>query len=78
MVVVTDGLPDDATGALTAADRAKSTGIEVIAIGTDDANKDFLSKLASRASWAAKVEDVALGKQIACAAKLLPGPTDQG
>jgi len=55
--------------------RAKERGIEIIAIGTDDADKDFLSRLASRSDLMVKVSRELLGQSIASAAKMLPGPS---
>lgn len=49
IVVVTDGVPDSESEALNAADNAKRMGIEIMAIGTEDAPKEFLDKLCSRA-----------------------------
>lgn len=72
MVIVTDGVPDNKEAALNAAQRAKEMGIDIIAIGTDDADKDFLSKLTSRAELADKVTISQLGQSIASAARLLP------
>jgi molecular chaperone DnaK len=76
MVLVTDGQPDNAESALEAARDAKSRGIEIITVGTDDADKDFLSKLASRSDLAVKVDRLELGSGIAAAARMLPGPKD--
>jgi hypothetical protein len=45
----------------------------VITIGTDDADKDFLSRLASRAELSVKVSRDQLGQSIASAVKMLPG-----
>lgn len=73
MVVVTDGIPDDPKAALDASQQAKERGIDIIAIGTDDANKDFLIKLASRTELAVKVSSNQLGQSIASVAKMLPG-----
>ena len=73
IVVVTDGMPDDPKTTLNTVQQAKERGIDVIAIGTDDADRDFLNKLASRADLAAKVSRDKLGQSIASAAKLLPG-----
>jgi molecular chaperone DnaK len=48
IVVVTDGEPDDRATALEAARQVKDLGIDIIAIGTDDADQDFLCQLASQ------------------------------
>lgn len=72
IVLVTDGYPDDATAALAAADKAKRRDITIIAIGTDDADRNFLKKLASASELATTVPDRDLGVTIAKAAGLLP------
>jgi len=73
MVVVTDGLPDNVNAALEAAQRAKNFGIDIITIGTDDADLKFLEKLASRRDLAQKVSNTNLREGIASTAKMLPG-----
>lgn len=72
MVIVTDGQPDNPNSALDIASEAKERGIDIIAIGTDDADKVFLNKLASRVDLAVKVSRDQLGQGIASAAKMLP------
>lgn len=76
IVVATDGVPEgrDETleTALAAATNAKQNGIDIIAIGTDDANQDFLSKLTSRTELAVHVPILQFDKAIASAVKLLP------
>lgn len=72
MVIVTDGMPDNPNSTLEVAREAKEKGIDIIAIGTDDADKDFLNKLASRVDLAVKVSKDQLGQGIASAAKMLP------
>ena len=73
MVLVTDGYPDDAAAALAAADQAKRRDITIIAIGTDDADRHFLKKLASAAELAKTVPSVELKVAIASSAQhLLP------
>ena len=75
IVVATDGVPEgrDETleTALAAATNAKQNGIDIIAIGTDDANQDFLSKLTSRTELAVHVPILQFDKAIASAVKLL-------
>ena len=73
MVVVTDGVPDDGAAALAAAQKATTVGIDVITVGTDDADAAFLRKLASRSGLAAVVDDRHLGEGIGTAAKMLTG-----
>jgi len=75
IVVATDGEPwppDSKEAALRAAEQIKKSGIDIIAIGTDDADKDFLKKLASRADLGVKVTREQFGPSIAGAAKMLP------
>ncbi|MBC8274048.1 MAG: VWA domain-containing protein [Chloroflexi bacterium] len=72
MVIVTDGMPDSETDALQAATEAKNQGIDIIAIGTDDADQWFLQRIASRPELAKKVTREQLGQAIVDAAKMLP------
>lgn len=74
IVIVTDGMPDNQETALEAARHAKEIGIDIIAIGTDDADRAFLQRLASRSDLALKVPRVELQSGVAGAAKLLPAP----
>ena len=77
MVVITDGMPDDEEAALTAARDAKNCGIDVITVGTDDADQSFLQKLASRDDLVVLVAREELGKAITSAAKMLPEAVGQ-
>ena len=43
--LVTDGMPNNEESAIAAADKAKNSGIEIIAIGTEDADEEFLKKI---------------------------------
>ena len=54
MVIVTDGMPNDPDGTLSMAKEAKNSGIEIMAIGTDDADQ-FPKILASRRDMGVKV-----------------------
>lgn len=72
MVVITDGVPDDQNAALAAAENAKKSGIDVITVGTDDADRSFLQKLASRNDLVVVVKSEQLGKGITSAAGMLP------
>lgn len=75
IVIVTDGMPNeegDPTSTLDAATLAKKNGIEIIAIGTDDADKDFLKRIASRSDLAVKTTNVQLEKTIASSSTMLP------
>lgn len=72
MVIVTDGLTSNPQDALNAADRAKQLGISILTIGTNDADFDFLSQLASDTELAKQVSDDYLEEAISSAAKMLP------
>ena len=75
MVVITDGMPDDQRAALAAAEKAKKSSIDVITVGTDDADRSFLQKLASRNDLVVMVKSGQLGEGITSAARMLPpGP----
>ena len=69
VVIVTDGQPDDEDAALAAADVLKRRNIELICIGTDDANTEFLAKLGK----AIHVQQGDLRKAIGQARLLLKG-----
>ncbi len=73
MVVITDGVPDDEKAALAAAEKAKKACIDVITVGTDDADRSFLQKLASRSDLVVVVKSEQLSKGITSAAGMLPG-----
>ena len=73
MVVITDGMPDHEEKALDAARDAKERGIDIITVGTDDADRAFLEKLASRKDLVVVVKSDQLGKGITSAAGMLPG-----
>lgn len=72
MIIVTDGMPDSQEGAVKAANQAKKNGIDIITIGTDDADRGFLRKLASRSDLSVMVARSDLSKGIASTAKMLP------
>jgi Ca-activated chloride channel family protein len=71
IVVVTDGAVDDAKTTLSLATKLKSSGVEILAIGTDDADKLFLSKIASRPDLSMKVAPADLRRAITDASRLL-------
>ena len=74
MVIATDGRPDKAQFALQAGQSAKNDGIDIITIGTDDADLGFLRKLASSEELGNKVSNEQFGKAIGSAHLLLPDP----
>jgi Mg-chelatase subunit ChlD len=73
VVVVTDGQPGSQTAALRAADTLKKRGIDILCIGTDDADRSFLAKLATRSDLAIHVDAQNLGNSIGQASHLLLG-----
>jgi len=70
IMIVTDGEPDSTFKALEAATEAKQSGINITAIGTDGADKEFLDKLCSMESI--RVDPRRLKEGIADMARLLP------
>jgi molecular chaperone DnaK len=75
IVLVTDGMPNgegDPKTTLKTAEMAKKNGIDIIAIGTDGSNKEFLGQIASRSDLAVKTVNIHLEKTIGEAALLLP------
>jgi len=69
--LVTDGMPDSRDAALNAANRAKRANIDIMTIGTDDADRSFLEKIATRKELAAKVARAQLEQGIVSMARLL-------
>jgi molecular chaperone DnaK len=74
MVIATDGAPDNAQNALNQAAKAKQDGIDIITIGTDDADQQFLKTLASKAELGSKVSSAVFSQAISSASNLLPAP----
>ncbi len=72
--IVTDGMPDNPQTALDAAQRAKKHRIDIITIGTDDADDDFLKKIATRRELGIKVSRDQFENTISSVAKMLPLP----
>jgi Mg-chelatase subunit ChlD len=70
--IVTDGLPDDPNLTLSIAREARNLLIDIITIGTDDADKAFLDQIATRKELSIKVERKMLRSAITNMAKLLP------
>jgi Mg-chelatase subunit ChlD len=73
VVVVTDGQPDSPDAALLSAARLKQNCIEILCIGTDDADGSFLAKLATRKDLSSHVDARNLRASIAQASQLLLG-----
>jgi Mg-chelatase subunit ChlD len=74
IVIATDGLPNNAQDALREGTKAKQDRIEIITIGTDDANQGFLQRLATRADLGRKVKREVFYQAISSASNLLPPP----
>jgi Mg-chelatase subunit ChlD len=72
VVVVTDGQSNDNNAALEVAATLKARGIDIICIGTDDADKGFLKRLASRSDLATHVSSKNLQAAITDASRFLP------
>jgi Mg-chelatase subunit ChlD len=70
--IVTDGEPNSQKDTITSANKARVLGIEIMAVGTDDADWKFLSQIVTRTELAAKVERSQFRAQIASMAKKLP------
>lgn len=79
IVIVTDGMPNigEPTGkqaALRSAREAKRNNTDIITIGTDDAEWEFLKKIATRDELATFTSRESLAKAVASTAKMLPRP----
>jgi len=72
IVIVTDGEPNSERETLAEARRAKDHGIDIIAIGTDDANHGFLARIATRSDLAVKVSSDRLREAITSTTQMLP------
>lgn len=72
LCLVTDGMPDSRDDALAAAAEAKRAAIEIMAIGTDDADHAFLDCLVTRKELSRKVAVPQLNQAITDMARLLP------
>lgn len=72
IVLVTDGSPDEPDSTLAAALRARELGIDVIALGTENADRAYLAKLTSRNDLAVTVSRKELAHTISSAVRLLP------
>ena len=70
--VVTDGFPDDANTAIKEAQIAAKSGIEIMTLGTDDADLNFLNSIATRKEFSKKVNRQDFQQSIKDMSKLLP------
>jgi Mg-chelatase subunit ChlD len=71
--LVTDGMPDNKDSALKAATSLQASGIDIMAIGTDDADKAFLDRIVTNKDLSVKVARQQLQQGITSMARLLPG-----
>jgi len=79
LVLITDGQPNvgrpsPEKAALKEARNAKSFGIDILTIGTDNAELSFLERLATRTELASYVTKENLSEAISSSAQLLQGP----
>jgi Mg-chelatase subunit ChlD len=72
VVVVSDGKSDEPSAALREGERAKRAGIMITTIGTNDADTNFLARLASESQMHFQTAPAQLAAVIASAALLLP------
>jgi Mg-chelatase subunit ChlD len=72
VVIVTDGQSNDNIATLQVATTLKKRDIDIICIGTDDADADFLEKLATRSDLATHVQSKNLRSAITDASRFLP------
>jgi Ca-activated chloride channel homolog len=73
VVVITDGQPNSCEDALRSAAALKQRGVEILCIGTDDADKSFLDQLATRKELALHVGAQNIRVSIGQATRLLLG-----
>jgi Mg-chelatase subunit ChlD len=78
VVVVSDGEPNDKQLALEIGRELKKDGVEIITVGTDDADRHFLARLATRADLATIVLAENLQQAIARTAAALALPKPKG
>ena len=71
MLIATDGYPNCQDSAIRAANNAKGMDIEIRTVGTDNADKSFLQKIATRNDLALKVPEKEFGKAISSMADSL-------
>ncbi len=80
IILITDGQangPGDPEASLQIGERAKKESIDIVTIGTDDADQSFLKKLASKAELGVKVSRDHLEDTIASSARWLTGGKSQ-
>jgi len=70
--VVTDGFPDNSNSAISEAQLAAKSGIEIMTLGTDDADLNFLNSIATKKEFSKKVNRQDFRQGIKDMSKLLP------
>ena len=78
ILIATDGQPNSLENTLRAAEKAKNLGIEILVIGTDDADINFLRKLATSTKLANKVPTTQFKNAITSMADKLALPSGDG
>lgn len=73
IVIATDGMPDSPEAALNKARETVSAGIDLITVGTDGANRNFLQMISSRDDLAVTVDRTEFEEGITSTARMLPG-----
>ena len=71
VLVVTDGRPDDPAAALANGKLLKNMGTDILVIGTEDADWQFLNELRSRSDLSIRTSDEGLEQAITNASRLL-------
>ena len=71
--VITDGMPDCKSSAIEESRLASNEGIEIMAIGTDGANQEFLDQIATATELAAHVPMAHLEETMKSMVLRLPG-----
>ena len=74
LVVFTDGMVASSARCLEVADALKTNGVQIIAVGTPDANRDFLEALASDNNILVR-PDHQIANAIRDASRMLPAPS---
>lgn len=70
--IVTDGFPDDPNSATNEAKSATKLGIDIMTLGTDDADLNFLNSISTKKGFARKVDRKDFQQGIKDMARLLP------
>lgn len=71
VLIVTDGVANDPDRALAVASKLKASGVEILTLGTPDADAAFLASLASRPDMSVSVNDSGIRAALGIASQLL-------